>query len=124
MSLVHAHNFRKSVRYAARGLAYVFRHERNFQIHIAIAAAAVILGIGLRISVTQWLFVLSAIGSVLALEMVNTIFEKFVDLFQPRIHHYAEVIKDLMAGAVLLAATTSFLIGVIIFIPALLTRFT
>lgn len=122
MALVHVHNLRASVRYAARGIVYVFRHERNFQIHIALGILAIILGYVLQISLTQWLFILTAIASVLALEMINTIFEKFVDMFQPRIHQYAATIKDLMAGAVLMASLSALLVGAIIFLPIIISR--
>ncbi|MBI5404637.1 MAG: diacylglycerol kinase family protein [Candidatus Kerfeldbacteria bacterium] len=124
MSLVHTHNFRKSLGYAARGLRYVYTHERNFQIHTFFAVVALALGWLLGISETQWLFILTAIASVLALEIVNTIFEKFVDMFQPRVHHYAEVIKDLMAGAVLIASGSALAVGIIIYLPLIITRLT
>jgi len=122
MSLVHTHNFGQSLRYAARGIKYIYQHERNFQIHTVFALTALILGIWLGISETEWLFVVTAIASVLALELINTIFERFVDMFQPRVHHYAEVIKDLMAGAVLIASLSALAVGTIIFLPYIITR--
>lgn len=122
MSLVHTHNFGQSLKYAARGIKYIFQHERNFQIHTVFGLLAIGLGVWLRISETEWLFVLTAIASVLALEMINTIFERFVDMFQPRVHHYAEVIKDLMAGAVLVASLSALVVGTIVFLPHIITR--
>lgn len=115
-------SFRHSLRFALNGLRFIYRDERNFRIHAAFAVSAVALSILLRISTVQWLFVLTAIASVLALEIVNTVFEKVVDLFQPRVHHYAGVIKDLMAAAVLIASFSALLVGSIIFIPLIISR--
>ncbi len=108
--------------HALDGLRYSFRHERNFRIHTVVAAIALLLAWMLRISSTQWLFIITAIASVLALEIVNTVFERVVDMFQPRVHHYAGIIKDLMAAAVLVAALSALFVGTLIFVPLLITR--
>lgn len=123
MGIITPTNLRLSLRYAIRGLRYVYTHERNFRIHLALALLAIALGIFLTISTIQWLFLITAIASVLALEIVNTIFEKVVDIFQPRVHHYAAAIKDLMAAAVLIASISALVVGVLIFVPRLLSQF-
>ncbi len=109
-------------RHALEGLRYSFLHERNFRIHTVFAAVALVLAWALHISATQWLFIITAIASVIALEIVNTVFERVVDMFQPRVHHYAGIVKDLMAAAVLVAALSAILVGALIFIPLLITR--
>jgi len=114
--------FTTTIRHATHGLSYGFRHERNFRIHTVFAAIALFLSWTLDISSTQWLFIITAIASVFALEIVNTVFERVADMFQPRVHHYAGIIKDLMAAAVLVAAFSAFLVGALIFIPLLITR--
>ena len=53
--------------------------------------------------------------SVLILELLNTILERLVNLFKPRIHPYAKVIKDMMAAAVLLASLSATIVGILIF---------
>ena len=52
-------------------------------------------------------------------ELVNTAVEYLVDLVQPDYHEIAGKVKDLMAGAVLVAALFSVLVGVIVFWPFL-----
>ena len=56
------------------------------------------------------------------MELINTIFEKVVDVLRPRIHHYAEVIKDIMAAAVLVSSIGAVIIGVLIFLPYIVGR--
>lgn len=122
MSLVTPNNLPSSFRFAFRGVRQVYQQERNFRIHTVLGGCALILAVLLEASATQWLFIITAIASVLILEVVNTTFEHLLDMIHPRVHEYAAAIKDLMAAAVLLASISAVVVGVIIFIPLILTR--
>lgn len=54
---------------------------------------------------------------VLVLELINSAMERFVDVISPRLHSQAEDVKDVMAGAVLIASVGAAIIGVLIFLP-------
>lgn len=56
---------------------------------------------------------------VLIMELLNTAVERVMDLLKPRLHQYVLLIKDVMAGAVLLTSLAALVIGSIIFIPHL-----
>jgi diacylglycerol kinase len=116
-------SFRRSLTFAFNGLRYIYAHERNFRIHLVIGAAAIILAWWLGASRVQWLFLSTVIASVLVIEVVNTVFEKVVDLIHPRVHHYAGTIKDLVAAAVLIASLSAVIVGALVFIPLISTRF-
>ena len=64
---------------------------------------------------------LMLIGLVIAFELVNTVFEVIVDMVEPKYNPLAKVAKDTAAGAVLVMAIISALIGIIIFLPKVLT---
>lgn len=102
-----------------RGVSVVFRAEQSFRIQVVGAVCAIVAGIVFQISTYQFLIILLLIGAVLTLEIVNTIFERLVDSFQPRIHPVVRDIKDIMAGAVLIASAVSLLVGVTVFWPYL-----
>lgn len=61
--------------------------------------------------------ILLSIVLVLTLELANTALERVMDILKPRIHPYARVIKDVMAGSVLLASLAALAIGIAIFLP-------
>jgi undecaprenol kinase/diacylglycerol kinase (ATP) len=111
--------FLNSLHFALHGARQFFSTERNGQIQTVFGIAAIVLGAIVSISPFQWLLVLFCIGLVISLEMINTAIEKFCDLvttdFDPRI----KIIKDVAAGAVLMASVFSLLVGLIIFIPAI-----
>ena len=56
---------------------------------------------------------------VISLELVNTAIEAVVDLCTHEIHPLAKTAKDTAAGAVLVSAMASVIIGLMIFIPKL-----
>ena len=80
----------------------------------------IVSGIVFKITTTEWLFVVLAIGIVLTAELLNTAIEMIVDFIAPDFHRKAGKIKDIAAGAVLMAALTSAIIGAIIFTPYIL----
>lgn len=111
--------FIRSFRHALRGLRFAWRVETNFRIQLLVAIAAILLALVLRISTLEFLFVLLLVVLVLVLELLNTFFEKLIDLVNPRVHEYVRQLKDVLAGAVLVASVGSFIAGVLIFGPHL-----
>jgi diacylglycerol kinase len=119
---MRSRNIRESFRFAFSGLWYALRTQRNTRIHLAIAAAVVALGLYLRLSYVHWAILTLTIGFVLVSEMLNTVAETLVDLVSPGYHPLAKVIKDLTAGAVLLAAIISVVVGLLVLGPPLYER--
>jgi len=94
--------------------------QRNYRIHLCFAAAAIVLGFALQISLASWLAVVLCIGIVLSLETINTAIECTVDLCTSEIHPLAKLAKDTAAGAVLTAAIMSIVVAFIVYVPPLL----
>jgi len=111
--------FFHSLKFAFRGLLRVARSEQNFRLELLAATAVIAAMFLLELSWVERAVLFLAIALVLVLELMNSIFERMVDLLKPRIHHYVEEIKDVMAGSVLVAAIASVVIGVLIFWPHL-----
>lgn len=112
-----------SFKFAFAGLRYVIVSQRNAWIHTAITAAVIILAAVLRLSFQDWAILLLAIGLVWTAEILNTALEALVDLVSPQPHPLAKTAKDVSAGAVLVSAIVSILIGLLILLPPLLKRF-
>lgn len=121
--MIDLRRVRKSFKYAISGLIYVFKEEQNFRVHTITAVTVVILGFILKISFFEWIALIICIALVLMAELINTIFERIVDILKPRLHPYAERIKDMMAGIVIVAAVLSLILGLLIFLPKILAFF-
>lgn len=107
----------RSLQYATRGLILVFKEEQNFRIQIGVAAICLILAFIFPLRNLERIALILVMVFVLVLELINSIFERFVDILKPRVHFYVEVVKDVMAAAVLLASLSALIIGLIIFLP-------
>lgn len=109
----------QSFGYAFSGIKKVFLAERNFRFHSLAAVLVVSLGFILNITTTEWLFVVLAIGLVITAEALNTAIEKLVDMVSPEKNTNAGWVKDVSAGAVLLASICALIIGLLVFVPHL-----
>lgn len=96
--------------------------ERNTRIEVIIAVGVVILGWWLQLSGVEWCIILLCIAGVIAAETINTSIEKIADFQSSEIHPEIRDIKDLAAGAVLVMAVVSVIIGLVVFGPKLYFR--
>lgn len=108
---------KKSFGYATSGLVTVFQSEQSFRLQSVTAVCVVVLATIFRIKNTEWIVLLMLIAAVLILELVNSIFERVLDAFKPRLHPIVKEAKDMMASAVLLMSLFAGVIGVLIFYP-------
>ncbi len=102
-----------------RGWWYVIRTQRNAWIHALVTSAVIVLAVWLRLTARDWAVLLLVIALVWSAEFINTALEAVVDLASPRHHPLAKVGKDVGAAAVLIAALTSILVGLLILGPPL-----
>ena len=118
-----ANDLPSSFRYAAQGLAYSFRSQRNFRIHVGMGAVTFSLGLWLALPPAQLAVLVLTVAAVMVLELINTATEAVVDLAIGRqFHPLARIAKDCAAAAVLVAALASLLIALLLLAPALLGR--
>jgi diacylglycerol kinase (ATP) len=110
----------RSFGYAFKGVAYATSSQLNFRIHLGATALVIIGGFLFHISTGQWQWVAISITLVLVTEIFNTMIETLVDLVSPGYNEKAGHIKDMSAGAVVIAALFAFITALIIFLPKLL----
>ncbi len=116
MTVFSFKKFARSFSHAIRGFKCVFR-EQNFKVQIIFSIAVLILILLFDLRMWETVVLIMMITLVLVLEIINSIFERIMDILQPRVHPYAKTVKDMMASAVLVASLGAFLIGLLIFWP-------
>ncbi|MGG9961564.1 diacylglycerol kinase family protein [Ferruginibacter sp. SUN106] len=114
------HKIIKSFAFAWNGLKTCFISETNFKIHLLLAVIAISFGIGFSISGTEWLALIFCIVFVLVMEMINTAIEKICDVVHKDFHPGIKKIKDIAAGAVLVASGGASITGLVIFLPKII----
>ncbi len=108
-----------SFRFAAEGMWYAVRTQRNLRIHFGAAAIVMTLAVWLHVSRFAWAVLVLLIGLVLAAELINTVVEAVVDLISPDFHPLAKIAKDVAAAAVLTVSVTAVVVGLFLLGPPL-----
>ncbi|MEX2029100.1 MAG: diacylglycerol kinase family protein [Candidatus Paceibacterota bacterium] len=107
----------QSFTHALRGIRLMFLTTPNAWIHISATVIVVMAGCYFSISLFEWMAIIVAIGLVFIAEAFNTAIEIDINLTSPEFHPYARDTKDVAAGAVLIAALISAIVGLIVFLP-------
>jgi diacylglycerol kinase len=106
--------------WALRGIGAALRTEPHLRFHAAATLAVVVLAAVLPLGTAERALLALAVGLVWVAELVNTALEGLVDLVSPGLHPGAGRVKDVAAGAVLVAATSAAVCGVLVLGPPLL----
>jgi diacylglycerol kinase (ATP) len=107
----------RSVEDAVRGILFTLATQHNAWIHATATAVVTAAGMAIGLSVSEWTWIVLAIGSVWTAETMNTAFELLADVASPTFHPVIGKAKDVAAGAVLLAAIGSMIVGALVFAP-------
>ncbi|MBI3631013.1 MAG: diacylglycerol kinase family protein [Candidatus Sungbacteria bacterium] len=95
------------------------RHETSFKYMVGAALAVVAGMLFLDTSRQENVALLTMIFAVLALELMNTAIERFLDFLNPEHDERVKAIKDTLSAIVLVVASGAAVIGAIIFLPHL-----
>ncbi|MEB3328174.1 MAG: diacylglycerol kinase family protein [Candidatus Sericytochromatia bacterium] len=112
-------NLLASFRFAAAGIYYCLRTQRNMRIHVVAGALALGAACGLGVSSAEVALVAAVCSLVITMEMINTAIESAVDLYTHRRHPLAKIAKDVAAAAVLVSALNAVLVGTLVLGPPL-----
>lgn len=107
----------KSFGFAGRGIWRFFRTEHNAWIHLTATIVVVLLAFFFNLTRYEAICIVFCIAFVWVTEMINTAIEKAMDYISIERHEQIRNIKDMAAGAVLIASVTSVIVGAIIFLP-------
>lgn len=111
-----AHSF--AVAFASIGRA--LRSELHMKVHACVGVLALLACWVLQVDAVGWCLVVICIGCVMAAELFNTALEALADKVSPEYDPLIKVAKDAAAGAVLVLAIMSVVVGLIVFVPAAL----
>ena len=110
----------KSQKHAIEGVISIVKNERNFRIQLVVAVLVILFAYILKISHSDWIAVGFLIALVLISEAFNSVIEAVCDTVSEEYRVNIKYAKDVSAGAVLVSAILSVILGLIIFMPYLL----
>lgn len=106
--------FIDSVNCAIEGILYTVRTQKHMRSHFLAALVVLVAALLLKISSMEFMLLSLAISFVLFAELLNTAIEVVVDMISPEFHPLAKVAKDVAAGAVLVAAFGTMIMGYLV----------
>lgn len=113
--MINLARLKKSFNYAGRGWLHVLKQEQNFKLEILAGVLVLALALYLKLKASDIAILVLTVGFVLLMEIVNSLVESLSDLLKPKLNHYVKTIKDMGAAAVLTAALTAIIVGILIF---------
>ena len=114
---LNMNKFLMAFRYAFNGIVNAIKEERNMKIHLLAVIVVIFFGVVYKITKVEWMICIVLFGLVISSELINTAIENTVNLVTKEENELAKVAKDVAAGAVLVNATISVVIAMIIWIP-------
>ncbi|MCX8534016.1 diacylglycerol kinase family protein [Chryseobacterium luquanense] len=105
----------KSLLNAFRGIFFMLRSERNFQLEVFAFFINIFLIFYLKLSSFDTILILIVCFGVLAAEIFNTAIEKICDIIQPEFDKRIGFIKDISAGGVILTVVLSVIVGILVY---------
>ena len=109
--------FISGFKHALCGIKVAFWEEANLRIHLLAVFIVVLFSIVTGLDLLEWCIVILCMAFVITAELFNTAIEKLADVVTREYDPHIKVVKDIAAGAVLIASMVSAIIGVIVFLP-------
>ena len=103
--------------YAFQGVFYALKEDKSIRLQGVFGLLAIFAGVIFRLSKQEWIWVGFCITLVLCLEFINSCIERIVDYISLEKNEQAKHIKDMAAGATLIACLFALVVAFIIFIP-------
>lgn len=112
-------NIIDSFNYAVSGIISAIKTEKSMRLHYIIAVIVLLSSLFFDFNRTEFLLLLFAVSLVVISEMINTAIERTIDLITKEFHPLARLVKDVAAGAVLIATINSLIVGYLLFFERL-----
>lgn len=109
-----------SFKFAFSGLVSLLKHEHNSRLHLLAALLVISMGFVFGISRAEWMILVIIIAMVFITEILNSAIESLADFVSPEYSLIIKRVKDYCAAAVLIAAITSVVVGLLIFLPKII----
>lgn len=116
-------NFFSALKIAIIGILGLFSESRNARIQLVIFALVLVAGFILDLNRFEWLWLFISSAIVFSLEAINTSIEILADVYTLEFNSKIKQVKDIAAGAVLIASIFALIVGVVIFTPHLRAMF-
>ena len=109
--------FLNSFKFSWEGLKYAYLHEQSMFIHALATILSVLLGLIFHIHRYEWIIIITLLGVIAIIELLNTSIEAVCDTVTKEHHPFIKIAKDTASASVFIASMATFIVELFIFIP-------
>ena len=101
--------------FSIKGIFWMLKSERNFQLEVLALIVNLFLMVYFQLNSTDVVLIFIVCFLILIAEIINTAIEKICDFVEPNFNKKIGLIKDIAAGAVILATLLSIITGILVY---------
>ena len=114
---LNVHSIRRVIKNSLEGISSYAKDGKSFIIYVFCSLIEIIAGFAFNVNVLEWILIISMLGIILAIELLNTAIEATCDAITKEFNPYIKVAKDCGSAATFVIFIVTVILNIIIFLP-------
>lgn len=114
---LNVHSIRRVIKNSLEGISSYAKDGKSFIIYVFCSLIEIIAGFAFNVSGLEWILIISMLGIILAIELLNTSIEATCDAITKEFNPYIKVAKDCGSAATFVIFIVTVILNIIIFLP-------
>lgn len=114
---LNVHSIRRVIKNSLEGISSYAKDGKSFIIYVFCSLIEIIAGFAFNVNGLEWILIISMLGIILAIELLNTSIEVTCDAITKEFNPYIKVAKDCGSAATFVIFIVTVILNIIIFLP-------
>lgn len=114
---LNVHSIRRVIKNSLEGISSYAKDGKSFIIYVFCSLIEIIAGFAFNVNGLEWILIISMLGIILAIELLNTAIEATCDAITKEFNPYIKVAKDCGSAATFVIFIVAVILNIIIFLP-------
>ena len=114
---LNVHSIRRVIKNSLEGISSYAKDGKSFIIYVFCSLIEIIAGFAFNVNGLEWILIISMLGIILAIELLNTAIEATCDAITKEFNPYIKVAKDCGSAATFVIFIVTVILNIIIFLP-------
>lgn len=114
---LNVHSIRRVIKNSLEGISSYAKDGKSFIIYVFCSLIEIIAGFLFNVNGLEWILIISMLGIILAIELLNTAVEATCDAITKEFNPYIKVAKDCGSAATFVIFIVTVILNIIIFLP-------
>ena len=114
---LNVHSIRRVIKNSLEGISSYAKDGKSFIIYVFCSLIEIIAGFAFNVNGLEWILIISMLGIILAIELLNTAIEETCDAITKEFNPYIKVAKDCGSAATFVIFIVTVILNIIIFLP-------